>query len=346
MFDLILKNISKTFQEKSVLENFSLELQKAELCCLLGPSGCGKSTTLKVIAGFLVPDHGTVQLNGQDITRYAPQKRHVGLVFQNYALFPHLNVLDNVSYGLRRRKLAKTKIKKKVAEILELVQLTGFENRKIHELSGGQQQRVALARSLVTEPNLLLLDEPLSNLDAQLRTHMRVEIARIQKRLNLTMIYVTHDQDEAMSIADRVVVMNQGKIEQIGTPRNIYENPASTFVASFIGKINLIQARLTKKGLDIFGITVAFPDNTQDNGKITCAIRPEKIFLKNENSAAIPATINSMTYLGSLVHYTLKIKDREEELLVEVPGPQAHYQVDESVSFDISEQDIKIFRDI
>ncbi len=340
---LELNGLSKTFEEKTVLKDFSLNLKQGELCCLLGPSGCGKSTTLKIIAGFLKPDKGSVFLNGNDISFYTPQERNVGLVFQNYALFPHLNVFENIAYGLRRRKQKKGDINNKVAEMLNMVQMDGMGHRYIHELSGGQQQRVALARSLVTNPDLLLLDEPLSNLDAKLRIHMRNEIVRIQKNLNLTTVYVTHDQEEAMSIADRIVVMNHGSIEQNGRSQEIYEKPASLFVADFIGSVNLITLKTRDRTVDFFGNQIDLPGDVAGNKEVVCTIRPEVIELAKENTSSIQATIKSKSYLGSLVHYWIEPKDSHHELLVEVSGPKAFYANNDKVSVMIKPGDVRFF---
>lgn len=229
------------------VDNIDLDVEAGSLVSILGPSGCGKTTTLKMIGGFVKPDRGRIMLDGEDITYMPPEKRPLCTVFQNYALFPHMTVMENIYYGLRFKKGLKEKEKKEKANnMISLVGLSGMENKNIGLLSGGQQQRVALARALALDPKLLLLDEPLSNLDAKLRIRMRQEIKEVQKKLGITMIFVTHDQEEAMSISDKVVVMNEGRIEQIGTPEEIYQNPANRFVADFIGRINLIK---TQKGL-------------------------------------------------------------------------------------------------
>ena len=254
LVDLELLHLHKSFDDQEIVRDTSLLVSKGELCCLLGPSGCGKTTVLNIISGFLEPDKGSVLLGGHDITPVPPQQRNIGMVFQDYALFPHLTVYDNVAYGLKRRSWPKVRILSRVAEILEMVQMSGYEQRAIHELSGGEQQRVALARALVIEPSLLLLDEPLSNLDARLRTDMRIEIRRIQQTLGITTVYVTHDQEEAMSIADRIAVMNNGAIEQIGTSREIYEQPSTRFVADFIGNVNFIPGSIKNNRLQILGL--------------------------------------------------------------------------------------------
>ena len=237
-----LKNITAGYDPgKPVLENFDLSVERGELLSLLGPSGCGKTTTLRTIAGFILAQQGQVVVNGVDYTRLPPNKRNIGLVFQNYALFPHLSVFENVAYGLKRRHVARTDIGRRVSEALAMVSLTGYEDRLPAQLSGGQRQRVALARAVVIEPELLLLDEPLSNLDAKLRDEMRAELGRLQKRLGITMIYVTHDQVEALSLSSRIVIMNQGVIEQSDPPDVVYEQPATAFVARFMGYDNALD---------------------------------------------------------------------------------------------------------
>jgi len=348
LIDLELMNISKRFGDLEVIHNLSLDVYKGELCCLLGPSGCGKTTTLKIIAGFLEPNAGTVRLAGQDITNTPPQRRNVGMVFQNYALFPHMNVYDNVAYGLQRRKWPKARIKPKVAEALELVQLSGYKARRIHELSGGQQQRIALARALIIEPKLLLLDEPLSNLDARLRADMREEIRRIQRTLNITTVYVTHDQEEAMSISDRIVVMNQGIIEQIGAPREIYERPATQFVTDFIGRANFLRGKIAKGRLMLLGKD--FPMTGQaweEDTEVLCAVRPERVRMTAADPALLNGTVRSTTYFGAVVRYRVAldtIGSQDIELNVEMLSPQASYQPGQRIGLDFRLEDIHIFR--
>ncbi len=240
MVNVKLVNITKRFGEVIAAYKINLDITKGKLFTLLGPSGCGKTTTLRIIAGFELPDEGKVYFDGEDVTFKKPYERGTAMVFQNYALWPHMTVFDNVAYGLKIKKLPKHEIEKRVKDVLKLVGLEGLENRYPLQLSGGQQQRVALARALVVEPKVLLLDEPLSNLDAKLRLRMREEIKRIQRTLKITTIYVTHDQEEAMSLSDNIAVMNQGRILQVGTPREIYNNPKNLFVATFIGRSSLL----------------------------------------------------------------------------------------------------------
>ncbi|MCK5250506.1 MAG: ABC transporter ATP-binding protein [Spirochaetaceae bacterium] len=250
-----LKNIDAGYVKgKPILREFNLSVEKGELLSLLGPSGCGKTTTLRTIAGFIMAEKGHVLINGKDYSRIPPNKRNIGLVFQNYALFPHLSVFDNIAYGLKRRKVEKSLIRKKVDSVIEMVSLEDLGNRLPAQLSGGQRQRVALARSIVIEPDLLLLDEPLSNLDAKLRDEMRAELSRLQHQLGITMIYVTHDQVEALSLSSRIIIMNEGYIEQMGTPEEIYDSPETPFVARFMGFDNSLKGTVT--GIDGDALTV------------------------------------------------------------------------------------------
>ena len=246
-----LKNITKSFGDNQVLKPISLDIYEGELLTLLGSSGCGKTTTLRIIAGFETPTEGNVYIEDKDVTELAPYNRDVNTVFQSYALFPHMTVFDNIAFGLVEKKMDKKEIKKKVLEMLDLVQLHGFEKRKPSQMSGGQKQRVAIARALVNSPKVLLLDEPLGALDLKLRKQMQVELKRLQKKLGITFVYVTHDQEEALTMSDRIAVMHQGHFEQIGTAKEIYENPQTKFVASFIGESNIFEANVdTIEGRD------------------------------------------------------------------------------------------------
>lgn len=346
--DLELSGINKFFDNNQVLTDLNFTVYKGELCCLLGSSGCGKSTTLKIIAGLVKPDSGKIVLAGKDITNLAVQQRNVGMVFQNYALFPHMNVEDNIAYGLRRRKIKSDTIKIKVDEILDLVELGGYNHRRIHELSGGQQQRVALARSLVIEPDLLLLDEPLSNLDARLREVMRKEIRRIQKTLNITTVFVTHDQEEAMSISDRIGIMNNGIIEQIGEPRQIYNQPKSKFVSDFIGLVNFLPGQVTDHGIRILGETFSVDQTGWETGEeIVCSIRPEQIEVKQPDEGKIQGIVKEATYKGSIVHYRAAVNQKtspEILLTIEVSSPKAIHKLGDAISLDFQEEDIQLFK--
>jgi putative spermidine/putrescine transport system ATP-binding protein len=306
---LILNNISKQYANNPVVKDFNLEVQKGEFVSFLGPSGCGKTTTLRMIAGFEVPTTGNVTLDDEDITHKAPNQRNVGMVFQAYALFPNMTVAQNIGFGLRIRREKQDAIKKTISEMLSLIHLEGRENSYPHQLSGGQQQRVALARALAIHPQVLLLDEPLSALDAKIRVQLRAEIRAIQRKLGITTIYVTHDQEEALSISDRIVVMYEGRIEQVGSPFEIYNFPQTTFVAGFVGTLNTAMAEVVdpeKNLLQIDGVQLeaaAGLDGMQKGDKITIAIRPERInFLAQEKKAnLLDCTIENITFLGSVV---------------------------------------------
>ncbi|MCP4403959.1 MAG: ABC transporter ATP-binding protein [bacterium] len=313
-----------------ILKDFNLFVEQGELLSLLGPSGCGKTTTLRTIAGFIIAEKGRVLIGGQDYTQRPPNKRNIGLVFQNYALFPHLSVQNNVAYGLRRRKVPKKIMAEKIARVLELVSLTGFEDRLPAQLSGGQRQRVALARSIVIEPDLLLLDEPLSNLDAKLRDEMRAELRRLQHHLGITMIYVTHDQIEALSLSSRIIVMNEGKIEQVGTPEEIYEKPATSFVAKFVGFDNHLKGTIQEQKGDI--LFVQLPNGVlrcRANGtaaetykkgeQVELFFRPEDALLSQEpGENSLAAQMNYATYQGNSIRYALDM--HEARISVELPG--------------------------
>jgi iron(III) transport system ATP-binding protein len=298
----------------TAVNGVSLEIEKGELVTLLGPSGCGKTTVLRIIAGFEFPTSGEIILDSQKINMLPPNRRSMSMVFQSYAIFPHLNVFENIAYGLNVMKLPQTEIQKRVGGILDLVQLTGLELRAPNQLSGGQQQRVALARALVMEPKVLLMDEPLSNLDAKLREQMRTEIRRIQSEIGITSVYVTHDQLEAMTLSDRVVVMNQGRIEQIGTPREIYRYPQSRFVADFIGRANFIPAICKGKEngalvVEVSGKSMTLSDVRGEfapNQPVTLIVRPEMLQV-NEDAGMFPATVRRVAYLGNSVDYDLEV---------------------------------------
>lgn len=297
---LELKEIKKSFTEgEAVLDNISLEISKGEFITLLGSSGCGKTTTLRIIAGLEQPDAGSVWLDGREVTGLEPNQRDVNTVFQNYALFPHMNVAENIGYGLKLKKVPKSEIRKKVSQMLELVQLEGYEKRKPSELSGGQKQRVAIARALVNNPKVLLLDEPLGALDLQLRRAMQIELKHLQKKLGITFIYITHDQEEAINMSDRIAVMRDGRIEQIGTPDEIYNHPKTSYVATFVGNANILhgvaesiqgQNAIVKIGNDKVIVKLeTSQQNTEDTGvkqylsageKVTLAVRSENILLQ------------------------------------------------------------------
>lgn len=278
---LSLKNISKKYKDKEILKNISFDIKEGELVCILGPSGCGKTTILNIIGGFVSDYSGNVVLSNENINNIPPEKREIATVFQSYGLFTHKNVIDNVSYGLKLLKIDKNTREKRARDMLEKVGLAGYDKKKIKELSGGEQQRVAIARSMVLNPKLLLLDEPLSNLDVHLRDVMRKEIKRIQKQFGVTMIIVTHDQEDAFKLADRVIVINEGHIEQIGTPEELYKEPKNNFISSFIGENNIIDEKMV--------------------------IRPEEISIKLDSSGE--GKVIDVTYLGATVEYLVENSD-------------------------------------
>ena len=302
-----LENISKEFDGTTVLDNINLYIRKKEFVTLLGPSGCGKTTTLRIIAGFETPTQGHVIFDGKDITDIPPYKRRVNTIFQKYALFPHLNVADNIAFGLKLKKMPKEEIKKRVDKMLELVNLSGYGKRGVESLSGGQQQRIAIARALVNEPEVLLLDEPLGALDLKLRKEMQLELKSMQQRLGITFLYVTHDQEEALTMSDTIVVMRGGHILQIGTPKGIYDEPENAFVANFIGESNLISGTMIKDELVEFcGTRFACVDEGFGrNTPVDVVIRPEDILLVGEDLGQLTGVVQSVLFKG--VHYEMMI---------------------------------------
>ncbi|MBK9709854.1 MAG: ABC transporter ATP-binding protein [Kouleothrix sp.] len=315
---LDLTNVRKSFAQSTAVENFNLEVERGEFISFLGPSGCGKTTTLRMIAGFETPTSGTIRINGVDITNQPPNRRNVGMVFQSYALFPNMTVTGNVGFGLKIARQPESVIKTRVAEMLKTVHLPEFGERYPYQLSGGQQQRVALARALAIQPQVLLLDEPLSALDAKIRVSLRNEIRAIQRQLGITTIYVTHDQEEALSLSDRVVVMSNGRVEQIGTPFEIYNFPTTRFVASFVGTLNVLTAsvadasggRLTVDGQEI---QAGRPIGDTSSGQpITVALRPEIISLNGSAGAAnhLSGTVDDVMFLGPTVRIRVRFKDQ------------------------------------
>ena len=296
---LQLNGLRKSFGGREVVRDIDLSVARGEFLCLLGPSGCGKTTTLNLIAGFLTPDAGTIRVEGKAVEALPPHKRNMGMVFQNYALFPHLTAFENVAFGLRLRKLTRTAIASNVRQALALTHLEGFEQHYPRQLSGGQQQRVALARALVFEPTVLLLDEPFSNLDAKLRRQMREEVREIQRRVGITTIFVTHDQEEALAISDRVAVLAEGRIEDVGTPLEIYRRPKSTFVASFVGEVNRIAEELY--------------------------LRPEVLRLRRPGTSgsalhARAGIVAGVAFLGARHRYRVDCEETAEQLLVDAPA--------------------------
>lgn len=303
-----LKNISVSFDGEPILKNLNLYIRDKEFITLLGPSGCGKTTTLRIIGGFLEPDEGTVIFDGKKINGVPPHKRQVNTIFQRYALFPHLDVYENIAFGLRVKKWPEKKIRDKVNEMLALVNLKGFKRRKIASLSGGQQQRVAIARALANEPRVLLLDEPLGALDLKLRKDMQIELKRIQQRTGITFIYVTHDQEEALTMSDRVVVMNHGVIQQVGSPTDIYNEPVNAFVADFIGESNIIDGVMLEDcKVEFCGRTFECVDKGfEKNAPVDVVIRPEDLKIVYAGDGLLQGVVESIVFKG--VHYEMMVR--------------------------------------
>lgn len=336
-----LKNISLKFDEEQILKNMSLYIRDKEFITLLGPSGCGKTTTLRIIAGFLEPDSGEVIFEGKNMKGVPPHKRHVNTIFQRYALFPHLNVYENVAFGLRVKKVAEKEIKTKVNDMLTLVNLNGFEKRNVNSLSGGQQQRVAIARALANEPSVLLLDEPLGALDLKLRKDMQAELKSIQERLGITFIYVTHDQEEALSMSDTIVVMDNGVIQQIGTPQDIYNEPKNAFVADFIGESNILDGIMRKDlSVDFFGHRFQCLDSGFSKDELVdVVVRPEDVEVVPAEQGMLKGIVTSITFKG--VHF---------EIIVDVNGYKwmiqstKYQEIDTEIGLIITPDDIHIMR--
>lgn len=327
-YDVEVRNVTKTYGDFVAVDDLSLCIHKGEFFALLGPSGCGKTTTLRMVAGFEEPTKGEIYLNGDEMTGVPPFKRNVNTVFQSYALFPHLTVWDNVAFGLRRKKVPQTEVRERVQEALEMVEMDSMAERKPNQLSGGQQQRIALARALVNRPTVLLLDEPLGALDAKLRKAMQLELKKLQSEVGITFVYVTHDQEEALTMSDRLAVMSRGVIEQVGTPAEIYENPTTAFVANFIGVSNIyrceVRARaedmadcVTDKGLPV---RISAPTGWQlsPGMSVGVVIRPEKLLvspagqpsLTGDRENVCRATIKSMAYIGSMTQFVVDIEGK------------------------------------
>ena len=306
-----LKDIHVTFDGEQVLDGLDLSIKDKEFITLLGPSGCGKTTTLRIIAGFLEPDEGELIFEGRDISGVPAYKRQVNTIFQRYALFPHLNVYDNIAFGMRIKKISEDEINKSVKEMLSLVNLEGFEKRRINTLSGGQQQRVAIARAIANKPKVLLLDEPLAALDLKLRKDMQKELRNIQRQLGITFIFVTHDQEEALTLSDRVVVMDKGKIQQVGTPQDIYNEPQNAFVADFIGESNILDGVMLKDfSVNFSGQTfVCLDKGFEENEPIDAVVRPEDVDIVEKSKGMLTGTVTSVDFLG--VHY---------EIIVDIGG--------------------------
>lgn len=328
-----LKNVGKSFDDVVVVEDFNLEVKKGEFVTFLGPSGCGKTTTLRMIAGFEIPTEGHITLNGEDISKLPPYERPINTVFQRYALFPHLNIYDNIAFGLklkttevtykkdngkiitRKEKLSKKEIDKKVKRALEIVDLEGFEKRSVDTLSGGQQQRIAIARAIVNEPQILLLDEPLGALDLKMRKEMQIELKAMHERLGITFIYVTHDQEEALTMSDKIVVMSDGVIQQIGTPEEIYNEPKNAFVADFIGESNIFNGNVTDKlQVQFCDHTFTCVDDFHFGTKVDVVVRPEDIVMKPKGEGMMDVVVDSVVFKG--VHYEITVLSGDNEIVI------------------------------
>jgi len=342
--DVVVTGVSKFFENFRALNNVNLEIKRGEFFSLLGPSGCGKTTLLRILAGFEQPDNGSVAFDGKDVLPLPPDKRHANTVFQNYALFPHLSVFENVAFSMRLKNAAKSEIETKVDEYLRLVQLEGHAHKKPNQLSGGQKQRVAIARALINEPSVLLLDEPLSALDAKLRQHMLIELDQIHDKIGITFIYVTHDQQEALSVSDRLAVMNQGDVLQIGTPHEIYESPATDFVARFIGETNLFDATVIsvetlKRDWEEYMVELDIPelgrikvttvDKVKSGQTVSFTIRPEKIVIAKDRPTTnrddinlFQGTVDEPIYSGFQTKFYVKVTEKS---IIRVIKQHANY---------------------
>ena len=312
-----LKNIKKTYDNGfTAVTDFNLYVRKGEFITFLGPSGCGKTTTLRMIAGFELPTEGEILLNGQNIAKLPPYERPINTVFQRYALFPHMNIYENIAFGLRQKKLPEDVIKRKVKKVLELVDLEGFEKRSVSTLSGGQQQRIAIARAVVNEPQILLLDEPLGALDLKMRKEMQLELKEMHDRLGITFIYVTHDQEEALTMSDTIVVMSEGKIQQIGTPEDIYNEPKNAFVADFIGESNIFNGIMTGKLKARFaGGEWDCVDDIPEGTHITAVVRPEDVLVTSPEHGTISGTVTSVIFKG--IHYEIAVESGKSEMVIQ-----------------------------
>lgn len=336
-----LRNVSKAFNGEQILKNIDLQIHDGEFMTLLGPSGCGKTTSLRIIGGFTQPDEGDVYFMGKRINDLPPYKRELNTVFQKYALFTHLDVFENIAFGLRLKKFKEEEIVRKVREMLELVNLQGFESRSVELLSGGQQQRVAIARALVNEPKVLLLDEPLGALDLKLRKEMQIELKKIQRRLGITFVYVTHDQEEALTMSDTVVVMHDGKIQQIGTPVDIYNEPVNAFTANFIGESNIVKGRMIRD----YYVNFACHDyecedaGFEENEEVDIVIRPEDIKIVEPSSDIMCGVVTSVIFKG--VHYEMMISAEGIEWKAQAT---TYADIGEKVGMKITPNDIHVMR--
>jgi iron(III) transport system ATP-binding protein len=357
MARISIRNLTKIYggADAAALNDLSLDIGDNQFVTLLGPSGCGKTTTLRLIAGYMAPDRGSIHVDGKLLsssdTLILPEHRGMGMVFQNYAVWPHKTVYENVVFGLRVRKVPSAEAKARVAQALALVNLTGYEQRLPNALSGGQQQRVALARSLVVEPNILLLDEPLSNLDAKLRERMRGELKQLQRRTGITFIYVTHDQAEALALSDHIAVINEGRLQQYGTPYEVYAKPANRIVADFMGNVNLLPGRIVSAHngtarvviAETLSIDLALPQGFTAGDEVDVAVRPENVMLEapRADGSHVSATVSDHTFLGNLSEYNLML-GRDQPLRVQT-HPKQDFAVGQTVSVSVDTAQITLF---
>ena len=347
---VVIESVSKSFDGVTAVDDVSLEIGSGEFFSLLGPSGCGKTTTLRMIAGFEPPDAGRIAIGDTDVTETPPHRRPVNTVFQSYALFPHLSVEQNVAFGLRFKDVGKDEMRNRVVEALELVRLGDYGQRRPHQLSGGQQQRVALARALVLSPSVLLLDEPLGALDAKLRRDLQVELKSIQREIGITFIYVTHDQEEALTMSDRLAVMAGGRVEQLGAPRDVYERPETAFVADFLGVSNLMRARvLDDRRVDVGGVTLTAAQGGARPGVVRLTIRPERVRIEPPSSQGenrVPATIERFVYLGSTTQVFVALPGGDRvQALVANSGDVDEYDVGAAVTAHLPADALRILAD-
>ena len=329
-----LKNVTKRFGNNTVIDDLSLSIPQGSMVTLLGPSGCGKTTVLRLVAGLEKPTEGRMFIDGEDVTDRSIQQRDICMVFQSYALFPHMSLGENVGYGLKMLGLPKAEIKKRVEEALELVDLAGFSDRFVDQISGGQQQRVALARALILKPKVLLFDEPLSNLDANLRRSMREKIRELQQQFNITSLYVTHDQSEAFAVSDMVLVMNKGKIMQLGSPQELYRQPASKFMASFMGDANIFPATLSADSVDIFNYRLPRPEQfVTDKTAVTVGVRPEAITLSLQGEDSQCCTVTHVAYMGP--QYEVTVDWHGQSMLLQINATQLQPTIGEKLYLQI-----------
>ncbi len=349
-----IRNLTKVFDSENktikAVDDVSLDIEPGEFVCLLGPSGCGKTTTLRMLAGFEIPTSGSIFIGEKDIANLTPDKRNTAMVFQNYALFPHLDVYDNISYGLKVKKIPKKEIKERVDEILKIMKMEEFIHRMPSQMSGGQQQRVSLARALIMNSEVLLFDEPLSNLDAKLRLHMRDEIRKLQKRIGITSIYVTHDQAEAMALSDKVVIMKDGKIIQVGSPKEIYQKPNSEFIAKFIGRANVLKGIITKivpeknkvlVEIENIEYEVSSDKKIEIGESVDVVVRPESIILESTNKFH-SGKITKSVFMGEVHEYEVELNGKTIEISLNNPKGKETKDVDEILNFSFDNLSIHI----